>query len=335
MNEKPEHPGINVVRFARKAEERKIQPLDSMSCAELLAKEFPQQRWIIPGLLPAGSTLLAGAPKTGKSWMMMDWCAAIASGGAVFGQIPVEPGHVEYLALEDGFARLQSRLRQTMRGGPLPYFASFAVLACRIGAGLVEQIHDIMAKRPHTRLIMIDTMARITPQEQKRGNNSYQNDYLIGEAMTPLAAQYNIAIVCIHHAKKGQSADPLELVSGTHGLAGSFDNVFVLTRNRAEKTAVLYVTGRDIEDERDIELEWDQRLVMWRMVYQGAGVGMATDTRKVFLAIRDRPDGLSPAEVLEATGLDEFTAIRCLGELRSDGVVAIADGRIVPVRPGV
>ena len=38
------------------------------TAAELMAFEFPEARWAVPGIIPEGVTLLAGKPKQGKSW---------------------------------------------------------------------------------------------------------------------------------------------------------------------------------------------------------------------------------------------------------------------------
>jgi hypothetical protein len=48
--------------------------------AELMAVQFPEPRWAVPGLLCEGINLLAGAPKLGKSWMSLGLGAAIANG---------------------------------------------------------------------------------------------------------------------------------------------------------------------------------------------------------------------------------------------------------------
>ncbi|MGH3326786.1 MAG: AAA family ATPase, partial [Streptomycetales bacterium] len=36
---------------------------------ELMAMEFPEPRWAVPGILAEGVNLLAGPPKVGKSWL--------------------------------------------------------------------------------------------------------------------------------------------------------------------------------------------------------------------------------------------------------------------------
>src|SRR5690606_1208354 len=39
----------------------------SWTAAELMATDFPEPRWAVPGLVPEGITLFAGPPKVGKS----------------------------------------------------------------------------------------------------------------------------------------------------------------------------------------------------------------------------------------------------------------------------
>ncbi len=77
-----------------------------VSAAELLATEFPDPRWAVPGLIPEGATVLAARPKIGKSWLMLATAIAVASGGRALGHVPCPPGDVLYLALEDTHRRL-------------------------------------------------------------------------------------------------------------------------------------------------------------------------------------------------------------------------------------
>ena len=89
---------------ARAAPEDRYQPI---AATELWGKTFPAVRWAVPGLLPEGVTLLAGSPKIGKSWLALGIAVAVATGGIALGTIPVDPGEVLYLALEDTQRRLQ------------------------------------------------------------------------------------------------------------------------------------------------------------------------------------------------------------------------------------
>jgi hypothetical protein len=40
--------------------------------AALRTKRFPPTTFVVPGVIPAGATILAGRPKIGKSWVALD-----------------------------------------------------------------------------------------------------------------------------------------------------------------------------------------------------------------------------------------------------------------------
>ena len=67
-------------------------------------------RYIVPGFIAEGCTLLAGRPKLGKSWLMLDVGLAVAAGRYCLGDARCEQGDVLYLALEDNERRLQRRI---------------------------------------------------------------------------------------------------------------------------------------------------------------------------------------------------------------------------------
>ena len=45
-----------------------------ISSAELMDQEFTPAEFVVKGFLPKGLCVLGGAPKIGKSWMMLDLC---------------------------------------------------------------------------------------------------------------------------------------------------------------------------------------------------------------------------------------------------------------------
>jgi hypothetical protein len=86
--------------------------LVTTTAAVLAEQDFPPVAFVVPGYIAEGLTVIAGRPKTGKSWLALGWAAAVADGGMAFGSIPVEAGDVLYLALEDNQRRLKGRLKQ-------------------------------------------------------------------------------------------------------------------------------------------------------------------------------------------------------------------------------
>jgi len=85
------------------------------------------------------------------------------------------------------------------------------------------------------------------------------------------ADKLKIAILLIHHTRKLPDSDPFNTISGSTGLTGSADTMFVLEEaKRTENTAVLHITGRDVQD-MQINLEFNRDDMVWRFVSFASG----------------------------------------------------------------
>ena len=83
--------------------------LHTVSMTELYQTAYQSRPPIIDGLLYAGTYILAGAPKIGKSFLVAQIAYHVSTGKALWSD-EVHPGTVLYLALEDDFQRIQSRM---------------------------------------------------------------------------------------------------------------------------------------------------------------------------------------------------------------------------------
>ena len=54
--------------------------LKPLSADDILGADWPEPVWAVPGMLPVGFSLLAGAPKIGKSWLALQIAQAVSSG---------------------------------------------------------------------------------------------------------------------------------------------------------------------------------------------------------------------------------------------------------------
>ena len=100
-------------------EPRPLQPAQqrirtAWTADELMATEFPEPRWAVPGIISEGVNLLCGPPKVGKSWLSLGLALSVAAGGQAMESVPVDGGPVLYLALEDTARRLQTRMRKML-----------------------------------------------------------------------------------------------------------------------------------------------------------------------------------------------------------------------------
>ncbi len=94
--------------------------------------------------------------------------------------------------------------------------------------------------------IILDTLGKVKPQKRS-GQESYLVDYEVGGKFKARTDSYpGSAIVIIHHTRKADAADFVDLVSGTQGIAGSVDCIITVSRKRGEADATLSITGRDV-----------------------------------------------------------------------------------------
>lgn len=142
---------------------RQMDPsyLKTVSMTELYDTVYPGKAPLIDGLLYPGTYLFVGAPKLGKSFLMAQLAYHISTGTELW-NYPVRKGTVLYLALEDDYKRLQTRLYK-MFGTEGTENLFFSVSAGQLGNGLDEQLQGFMQEHPDTTLIIIDNKMRTEP----------------------------------------------------------------------------------------------------------------------------------------------------------------------------
>ncbi len=283
---------------------------------ELIGTTFPEPVWAVPGLIPAGLTVLAGSPKIGKSWLALQIATALGVGGAVFGRIKVERAEVLYLAMEDTPRRLKSRLDKM---GAIPSERLQIVTEWPRGPAAIQMLDAWMDAHPDTRVIIIDTLQRVRAISD--GAPSYAEDYQEVGALKEFADRRGIAVLVLTHTRKMAAEDYLHMVTGTTGISAAADTVICLTRGRGQADAVLSVTGRDVE-EQELALHFDADIGSWAIIGEAAEYRQ-TNERQELLAVLKKapPEGMRTAEIAAATGRKVPNASYLLARLREDGLV--------------
>lgn len=221
--------------------------LKTVSMLELYDTVFGSRPPLIDGLLYSGVYLFAGAPKVGKSFLMAQLAYHISSGTALWGY-SVKKSTVLYLALEDDYSRLQSRLYR-MFGTDSADNLYFSTYANSISEGLDKQLKGFISEHSDTKLIIIDTLQKI--REVGGDGYSYANDYQIIAKLKEFAGEYGLCLLLVHHTRKQQADDKFDMISGTNGLLGAADGAFLLHKEkRTSNSAVLEISGRDQQDQK-------------------------------------------------------------------------------------
>ena len=289
---------VEPIDSARRRRRRPADPahdpnfqFDIKTLAEIQATDYPEIRWIVPGIIPEGLTIISGPPKIGKSWLALHLCIAVASGGVALGKIPVAQGKVLYLALEDSERRLKKRssaIMEHIRGQPdIGANVYFATMAARLDNGLIDAIQNILDDHPDIVLIIIDTLAKVRPKRRSKNHSSYENDYSELSALQKICSDRQIGIIPFLHNRKQGAEDVLEEISGSMGISGCADTIIVMKRDRGDDAATLFVTGRDIEEEGLYALQFDRQVMSWIITDQGPTVGLSEEKQDILDVIRE------------------------------------------------
>ena len=311
-----------------------MKKLDTIDADTLLGIPYEPLLFIVENLLPQGLHLLAGAPKVGKSWLALWLCLQVAQGEPLW-NFATRPCEVLYLCLEDSFQRIQNRLLDLTEDAPSTLH--FAVMSEQLHSGLLDQIEQFLREHPATGLVVIDTLQRI----RAAGNepNPYASDYRDIGVLKALADRHRIAVLLIHHLRKLNDDDPMNMISGTTGLSGATDSNFVLRKSkRRENTATLYCTGRDIAY-RELSLEFDSGSHIWSLLSDSCELAEHSNSRIVFLLsalLREQSKISAPAKVLlekiDPAGIEGLTPNSLSHQIRKNVEVLRNSGIIVSFR---
>ncbi|MDD4591383.1 MAG: AAA family ATPase [Parabacteroides sp.] len=152
--------------------------LETMSLGEIYDTVFQPKTQIIEGMLQTGAYLFVGAPKIGKSFLMVQIGYCVSKGLPLWG-FKIYQGTVLYLALEDDYSRIQQRLC-TMFGEEDNDNLYFATRSRNLSEGL-QQLENFLSEHTDTKLIIIDTLHKI--REKGSDKYSYANDNDIASAI--------------------------------------------------------------------------------------------------------------------------------------------------------
>ena len=235
--------------------------LHTVSMTELYQTSYKSRPPIIGGLLYGGAYILAGAPKIGKSFLVAQIAYHVSIGKKLW-DFDVHQGTVLYLALEDDYQRIQSRMFM-MYGVEDSEKLHFATVANKIGNGLDEQLEFFMREHPDTKLVIIDTMQKI--REVGGEAYSYASDYEIIGKLKQFADKHSICVLTVHHTRKQPAGDTFEMISGTTGLLGCADGSLLMQKKkRTALEATIDAVGRDQQDQI-LYLSKDPNTQIWNL----------------------------------------------------------------------
>jgi hypothetical protein len=187
-----------------------------MSLQQLYDAPVPDQTFLIDQLLPScGITLAIGKPKGGKSTLLRQMIAAVATGEPFLGFRTVK-SKVVYFAIEEWAYQVG---RHFLDLG-LPHDARVQIHTGLLGPSWLEDLRRTLESDPEIKLVVIDPLFLAMTVKDA---NEYAPVMKAMSEIAMVAREFRISIVCVHHSKKSMSADAGDNSLGSTALRGSAD----------------------------------------------------------------------------------------------------------------
>jgi phage/plasmid primase-like uncharacterized protein len=304
-------------------EERATFKIKKMSARELYQTPLASPTWAIDQMIPQGLSVIASPPKTGKSYFVLQSAFAVARGEKFLGYRTTK-GKVLLISLEDTFSRLQKRIVQVCPDtSKIPDNLDMMVEFPRLDSEGLACLDKQIKENGYT-FIIFDTWGRAKPNGQaKRSENVYETDVRLVSEIKKVADKYGISILLVHHLKKGGGAskDWLESLSGSMGLSATVDGLLALERERGADVGILKRSGRDLEDDEDLGLNW--LAPGWELNGSAVQMKLNATKQKILTCIEKASEPVKPSYVATDTGINANTVRYHLSKMLQEGLIAI------------
>ena len=323
-------PRISKGEKAAATEAERVNWLDKgVNARKLQHKLFAQVNWPVANILSEGCTLLAGKPKSKKSWLALAIAVDVAMGRPTLGGLDTRAGRVLYLDLESNQRRMQQRLRALLGNDPWPENLHIYTDWPKGQEG-ITQLENWMVYYPDTILVVCDILQNIRPARQKNAN-PYDEDYEAVKPLNQFGERHHAAVIAIHHTRKAKADDVFDEISGSTGLVAGVAGMWVIGRDPKGPGSILSIRGRDIVIDDDLLLTWNEYDCRFMLDDSSEERNLSQERRDVLHAMPD-VDPTTPKEMAAILGKSVSVVNKMLLFLFNDGLVQkIGRGQYVKV----
>lgn len=269
-------------------------------------RDYPVAEQMVESFLTTGLTVISASPKAGKTWLLHELAIAIASGRNALGSLPCMQSEVLCLFLEDSERRCVNRERMLAGHKRGIQGITYALIGSQWD---LKRLGQWLELNRACRVVVIDTAERWKQMQQmtETGRGVYADDYKFWGELQQFATSRNIALVVLHHDRKptGNTTNIIDTVSGTRGITGSADHLWMLDRDKDTGISKWRVMGRDL-DESCIEFSRGKDGKLRAVSDAVDSHTEQSDKRARAKAMRE--DGMSYGDIAKALNIAKSTA---------------------------
>lgn len=192
-----------------------LTDFQSMTLQEVMSSQISRPEWLVDQLIPGnGIACIAGRPKVGKSFIVLELATSIASGEPLFGQFEVDQKNVLIISKEDGIPELKERLEKMNVNHHLNISISTDQKIFFDDDSVVSKILSLV-RQHNAQVVIIDSFIRVY-----RGDENTSKGITIVHRVFKQLNDEGISIIFIHHHGK---EDAQHARGGGDSLRGSSD----------------------------------------------------------------------------------------------------------------
>jgi hypothetical protein len=302
----------------------------SMDAATLYAQTFAAPAFIVPDMLLSGHlTLVAGRPKSWKTWLLLELTIAVASGRMFLERPIVTPGRVLFVELDDDRQQLHERLHLLVpRIGTDDHQAlkniNFAHSLKPLRQGglrdLEQQLKEALRLGKPYQLVIIDPYMAI--RSTRRSKDWVADDYRELKELRALCIKYQCTGVLACHLRKAGSPHAADKVLGTTGITAAVDSWWIVMDDPDNpKHKLVEVKGRSIP-ETMLRIGFNARGPNPGVyaVNEGIELKAGPEGQELLLLLKERGP-LTPAEIATARHCSPNSVYQLLSRLRQRDMV--------------
>ena len=333
--------GVLTYALAQMTDGKQGGRLRTVSAYDLVRNPPDPPEFLVQDLLTASSVaILAGAPKTGKTWIGLALCLAISAGKKAFGCLEATQGKTAYVVLEDGAGELAERLL-ALGGGDIAEHLThlgdesgvkdFSIIVeQKVRLDEPEYLAQLVTMFKGFDLIVIDSL--------RRSHSGDENDSKVAacvmDSLHALRRGTGACILVTHHLRKtspgNAGQDPLERVRGSGDYVAGADSILVLeTADRQSEWAQVTIQHRKKQQVAPIcikrsmvdgRIEWELQTDELEHIMTRQSVQRIKP--RVLAVITDQP-GILKTELRQAVGGHGQFVDKAALELEVEGRIEI------------
>jgi DNA-binding transcriptional ArsR family regulator len=257
--------------------------------------------------------------------MALGMSISVARGEPVLDYFKSSKAAVLYFALEDSYRRLQQRISLILKNKTDKTIPENLFFQCedqevpKLNEGGIVELELLLDEYTQIKFVIFDTFGRCRADQGRRDGNIYLGDYEILAGLQQLALKKRVCILLIHHTRKLAAENVFDELSGTTGITGAVDSIFVLKKVRGDYK--LFVTGRDLP-EAEYKLKFDENNFEWGIQEEVKdGKKLAAEREEIVQLLKDYGRPMKLSEIEEILDKSKSNLSKLLKKLIEDKIV--------------